>query len=138
MGTRRTVLLNTSLVLAALLACAVALLVASTKPAEAAFPGQNGDIAFVGNLDGSQADDVYVIGPDGTNLRDLRFPGVYNQSPAFSPNGKMIAFADVVDGRYGIWKMRADGTGRTKLTDDEGYAGFAWWWVYGPTWRPLP
>jgi hypothetical protein len=43
-------------VLTSLAACIAAVVMASVKPAEATFPGRNGDIAFDGSLQGEFSD----------------------------------------------------------------------------------
>jgi TolB protein len=110
------------LVLAALLACAVALLGASMKPAEAAFPGENGDVAFVRGTatEAGGYSDIYRVGPDGTRERMLTGEGTgYNVEPSWSPDGKRIVFKQAdTDVDYGrIRMMDADGSGEVDLTD---------------------
>ncbi|MDP7068199.1 MAG: hypothetical protein QF637_11290, partial [Acidimicrobiales bacterium] len=39
--------------------------------------------------------------------------------PAWSPNGKQIAFSSDRDGDWEIFVMNADGTGVTQLTDND-------------------
>ena len=113
----RTVLLTASVVLALVVACMV-VVIAFMKPAEAAFPGRNGDIAFT-NYDGTA--DIYRINPDGTGLERLTDIGGWSQYPAYSADGQRIAFqndADDMDevGRD-IWVMDADGKNETNLTN---------------------
>jgi Tol biopolymer transport system component len=56
----------------------------------------------------------------------------YDALPAFSPNGKWIAFSrDTSDGRSEVWKMRADGTRQVRLT--EGFESARY-----PDWQPRP
>jgi hypothetical protein len=71
-------------------------------PAEAAFPGTNGLIAFVRQADGSTAKEIHTIAPDGTLLRNLSNPTNApcvsvecrrDEWPSFSSDGKKIAFA---------------------------------------------
>jgi Tol biopolymer transport system component len=59
---------------------------------------------------------LYVSRADGTGFRQLARKGI---DPAFSPNGKLLAFA----ARDGIWVVRADGGGLRRVTSgrDEAY-----------------
>src|SRR4051812_10103883 len=113
---------------------AVSLLLA--HPAQAAFPGQNGKIAFEspGNFGGR---DIWVMDPDGSNQKDLTSDVsqfATNFQPTFSPDGKHIAFTKDTDpfgaGNDGIYVMNTDGTNQTELTsiipNDQGY----------PSWSP--
>lgn len=68
--------------------------------------------------------DIYLIPPDGTDLRrltDARARSTLNGSPAWSPDGQRIVFVSVVSrSRYDdfvdINVMNADGTGQKRLT----------------------
>src|SRR5919202_3352646 len=77
------------LLLAAALAIGLLALV-ETKPAEAAFPGQNGKIAFVSSRDGG--DNIFVMDSNGSNPTNLTNNSLSNLQPAFSPDGTKIAF----------------------------------------------
>jgi Tol biopolymer transport system component len=108
---------------------------ALAAPAHAAFPGQNGKIAFVG------AGGIELINPDGSGETVL----TSGTRPAWSQDGKRIAFVDAGPsdpncGSGGIqcnngdlYVINADGTGRTNLTSTtyatEGLEG-------GPAWTP--
>ena len=65
---RKTALLLASTTLAVLLAGGVAL-VEVAAPAQAAFPGNNGKIAFTSSRDGNQ--EIYDMNPDATSQRNL-------------------------------------------------------------------
>ena len=85
-------------------------------PAEAAFPGKNGKIAFVSNRDAG-AGEIYTIGPNGGAATRITFPNGGSASPAYSPDGTKIAF---MKGNH-IFVMPAnglntDGTGATQIT----------------------
>ena len=58
------------------------MLVASMKPAEATFPGGNGDIAFVSDREG-YLQQVYRMRPDGTDVRRISDAG----PPTTGPTG---------------------------------------------------
>ena len=62
-------------------------------------------IAFVAKAPGG-GEDIFTIDPDGTNLHRLTSKFGDDTGPAWSPNGRLIAF---VRGTGGVWVMRADG-----------------------------
>jgi Tol biopolymer transport system component len=68
--------------------------------------------------------DIYTVAADGSGLTRISHAGteVWLGSPAWSPDGKRIAFTrwDAVTGSLDIYVMNADGTGRTQLTDWKG------------------
>jgi dipeptidyl aminopeptidase/acylaminoacyl peptidase len=108
----RTALLHLAVIVAA---AAATMLLAVAGPAAAAFPGQNGKIAFDGNYE------VYVMNADGSGQQNLtRSPGV-DVNPAFSPDGSKIAFASYRDGNYEIYVMNADGSDQRRLTGVPGF-----------------
>jgi Tol biopolymer transport system component len=83
-------------------------------PATAAFPGKNGRIAFV--RDG----DIWTVKPDGTGLRRVTKHPAFDDDPAWSPNGRWIAFTRS-SGRYWgddavVYRIRPDGTGLRRIT----------------------
>jgi Tol biopolymer transport system component len=123
----RTVLLSVSVVLALLAACIVALVMASTKPAEAAFPGRNGDIVFARRDPHTNLPQVYRMRPDGTGAKKLSdAPGERSWMPTFSADGTKIAFAhlgpecdDGCDwGWHDVWLMDANGSNERDLIDE--------------------
>ena len=110
-----------------LLAVLCALGLAGT--ALAAFPGQNGKIAFAGdpNPNGSFLR-PYTINPDGTAVTQLSPSS--GLAPAWSPDGQRIAFVTLREGAPEIWAMNADGSGEVRLTPDNTYNHA------DPTWTP--
>jgi hypothetical protein len=107
--TSRAVLHPRLLAATAALSVALGALLAATGPAEAAFPGRNGVIAYESKS--SPRGVFFVRRANGTGLRRL-WAGGPAAGPAFSPQGRRIAF-----GRFGaLWVMNADGTDLRKLT----------------------
>src|SRR5215211_2660837 len=101
-----------AVVAAAGLAICLLVLVA-VQPAEAAFPGTNGKIAFQSNKHVA-AGEIYTITPGGTATRITVSNG--SSDPAYSPDGSRIAFISPSRTNYEITVMNADGTGRRQIT----------------------
>jgi Tol biopolymer transport system component len=95
------------LVLAVLVAVVT---LAGIRPAGAAFPGDNGKIAFQSTRHVA-AGEIYTIAPGGTAKRITVSNG--SADPAYSPDGSRIAF--VSTGNQ-IFVMNADGSGRRQVT----------------------
>ncbi len=112
--------------------CAVLLLSAcagSSEPKPAAQPQTGtrpvgGDaIAFVSNRDGDYA--IFVMNVKGGRQHRLTKASgnrsspatlYFQDAPAWSPDGRRIAFASARSGNSGIYVMNADGTGTRRLT----------------------
>jgi TolB protein len=62
-------------------------------------PGQRGDAAA----------ELWVVGSDGGGLTRLTHNAVRDGGPAWSPDGKWIAFSRAVRGHNGIWLIGPDG-----------------------------
>lgn len=105
---------------------------AGAAPAGAAFPGQNGKIAFSGRAaDGNQ--DIYLATPGVPGTQRLTTDPAQDGLPAWSADGTMIVFVSRFNANPqmdGIYVMRADGSGKTQLSSSPGGAGSA------PTWSP--
>jgi hypothetical protein len=91
----------------------VAAMLAVHEPAQAAYPGQNGRIAYVSHLP-SGLHEIYTMKPNGTDRKQLTDDSVYDTSPVYSPSGTKIAFVGqgpdgtdrqlvVQDGRDPVW-----------------------------------
>ena len=75
---------------------------------------------------------ILVIDADGGNKVRLTPPRFFSSSPTWSPDGQWIAFAANVGGtgEVNLWRMRADGSERTQLTDSPDVQEF------DPSWQP--
>ena len=56
----------------ALLCAALLALIVADGPAEAAFPGQNGKIAFTSDRDGTAGGDIFLADSDGSGVTRVR------------------------------------------------------------------
>jgi TolB protein len=71
-------------------------------------------IVFEGAVKKSAPGDIYSIRPDGSGLHDITASPTDEYDPAWSPDGRKIAFVDHLD----VFVMDADGGHRTKLTEN--------------------
>jgi hypothetical protein len=111
------------------LAAAAATLAVTAAPAMAAFPGLNGKIAFA-------RDDQIVTKTPGSGVSDppLTAAGLghgLNRDPAWSPDGRRIAFVSdrANPGTFDVWTMNADGSDQSRVTFELGSAA-------NPAWSP--
>jgi Tol biopolymer transport system component len=80
--------------------------------------------------DSSNETGIYTIRVDGTGLRQLTHEAE-DEYPAWSPDGKTIAFNRLTKTSRGIYSVNAEGGGLRKLTDPpEGF------WDSEPSWSP--
>ena len=114
-ATLRVLTIVGALVLAAL----VLALMAAQKPADAAFPGENGKIAFeshkwLGPQVGYANPEIRTITPAGTDARTLIAGAL---SSAFSPDGRRIAFVCAGDNfSSDVCTMNTGGSGVANVT----------------------
>jgi Tol biopolymer transport system component len=96
--------------------------VAAVSSAQAAFPGENGKIAYSGGSGASTRHAVWSVNPDGTGATQLTQDGIDSSSylPAWSKAGTRIAFASTrsisAGSRWEAEGMNADGSARTPIT----------------------
>jgi Tol biopolymer transport system component len=77
----------------------------------------------------SSHSDIYVMNADGSGKRMLTHNARYNAEPAWSPDGRKIAFRSTRNGNRDIYVMNADGSGKRNLTRNPARDG-------SPSWSP--
>src|SRR5919107_155485 len=95
--------------------------------ARAAFPGENGKIAFTRDS-GSDAH-IFTINPDGSELTKIYTTPRHDGSPAWSADGQKLAFDGLRNGNWDIYTIYADGSGSKRLTAHRGFTS-------DPAWSP--
>jgi TolB protein len=98
----------------------------SIAPAQGAFPGRDGRIAYV-RFGGGIETNIFSVDKNGGNRRELTGGCCNDLEPSWSPDGKKIAFD-----RYGdIFVMRDDGTHLKRVAKGRGRFGYT-----QPAWSP--
>jgi serine/threonine protein kinase/Tol biopolymer transport system component len=64
-------------------------------------------------------EDLFVIGSDGTGLRQLTNDGYRDRGPSWIDGGRRLLFYSDRSGKYDIWSIRADGADLRSLTNLE-------------------
>jgi Tol biopolymer transport system component len=95
-------------------------LLALARPAAAAFPGDNGKIAFQSNRTGST--EIFTMLSDGTSPEQLTDIHERSSGAAWYADGTGLAFANCCNkdtDKLEIYAMNASGSGSTRLTDND-------------------
>lgn len=119
---------GTLLILALAAIAAVSLVALSgSKPAEAAFPGENGVIAFASSRitpENPEGDlEIFLYVPGSGTVSQLTSNNEIDAEPTWSADGTKIAFTSSRDSspvgfNFEIYTMSADGSGQTNVTNN--------------------
>ena len=94
---------------------------ASQQPAatDASFSPDGSEILYAANHDGDL--EIFVVGADGTDQRQLTDNGGQDFFPSWSPDGDTIVFSSDRSGAVELYLMDADGGNqRPLMANDEG------------------
>ena len=71
--------------------------------------------------------ELYTIGTDGKNLKQITRTKVSEYQALWTPDGKKIGFMSTESGSMQLWEMNPDGSDRVRISDVEsGITGFAY------------
>lgn len=79
----------------------------------------------------SRAYELYQVNLDGSHMLQLTQSSAYDREPAWSPDGKKIAFTSTRDNpkeRYNLFVMDADGSNLTRVTSGPFSDILPRWW----------
>jgi Tol biopolymer transport system component len=105
---------------------AAVLVAALSAQAWASYPGDAGRLAF-GQTGADGNVDVYTVLPNGHQLVRLTTDPGFDACPAYSADGKWIAFCSNRTGHYEIWAMDRKGGHQHAITNLGGRALFPDW-----------
>jgi serine/threonine protein kinase len=74
-----------------------------------------------------QQEDIYIVNTDGSGFTRLTNDIYKDRAPAWSPNGRSIAFFSDRSGKYEVWKIDIDGSNLKQLTQTNGTAAMPHW-----------
>jgi Tol biopolymer transport system component len=76
-----------------------------------------------------EQESIYIMRSDGSGIVKLTNDGYKNRGPAWSPDGRNLAFYSDRSGKYEIWEIGIDGSNLRQLSISEGQ-------VLNPNWFP--
>jgi TolB protein len=88
-------------------------------------------LALTSTRDGNQ--ELYVVRPDGKDLRRLTSDPAIDAHPAWSPDGQRIVFATSRWGDFELASIKPDGTELTRLMESPGLDDYPAWSADGRT-----
>ena len=94
------------------------MLLGEPAPANQSRGSDETSLISYGARDADGRQQIFVVKPDGSGIRRLTKEGKQNFFPAWSPDGKRIAFTSDRSGSLQIWVMDADGTNPKQLTTE--------------------
>jgi Tol biopolymer transport system component len=92
--------------------------------------GHGHTVVFAGDAGLGTADDLYRINSGGYSLFRLTHGSAADEFPAWSPNGRRIAFVSDRSGAPQVWTVSGWGQGLRRLTNDPNGV------TEGPDWSP--
>jgi eukaryotic-like serine/threonine-protein kinase len=63
-------------------------------------------------------EDLFVVRPDGSGLRQITNDAARDRYPRWAPDGASLLFQSNRGGTYGIWSIRADASGLEPVTNE--------------------
>jgi serine/threonine protein kinase len=81
-------------------------------------PSASPDGKWVAFRGGRVQEDIYLVTPDGSEMRQLTYDTHRDLGPRWTPDGEHVVFYSNRTGRNQIWWIRRDGSGLEQLTDD--------------------
>jgi len=85
-----------------------------------AYPAVSPDDRFVAFDTNRRQEDLFILGTDGSGLRQLTDDRAKDRGPNYSPDGSRILFYSDRGGRYGVWTIRPDGSGLAPIETARG------------------
>jgi Tol biopolymer transport system component len=80
--------------------------------------------------------EIYVVRLDGRGARALTSNRALDSSPAWSPDGSLIAFTSNRSGLFELFTMRSDGTRERRVQRAGDSSGYPVWVDESPSWSP--
>ena len=95
-----------------------------------AVPAVSPDGEWIAFYTTGKHESLFVVRKDGSGLRQLTSDAYSDRRPAWSPDGKSLAFQSTRGGKYDVWTIHPDGSGLEQVTyTPDGF-------VAHPVWSP--